>query len=157
MILEAFSRYLLASDRDHPERPSKEVLSLWLWDRLRQTPTDNIGAVIRCEVLICRFECRAEDAGSSRTREIMALPPGGGIDLDDEAGDFKMRLPRQAEQTLERHNVRTAGQGVYYFKGASASGRKLLKSLWEYSQSFEQQRWSRFLHGLKASDFQGPY
>lgn len=39
------------------------------------------------------------------------------------------------------------------FKGNSKSGRQLLKSLYEYCQSYEQQKWARYIHGLKASDF----
>lgn len=39
------------------------------------------------------------------------------------------------------------------FKGTSKSGRRLLKSLYEYCQSYEQQKWARYIHNLKASDF----
>lgn len=39
------------------------------------------------------------------------------------------------------------------FKGNSKSGRLLLKSLYEYCQSYEQQKWARYIHNLKASDF----
>ncbi|HIA55094.1 MAG TPA: hypothetical protein EYN91_23925 [Candidatus Melainabacteria bacterium] len=39
------------------------------------------------------------------------------------------------------------------FKGNSKSGRQLLKSLFEYCQSYEQQKWARYVHNLKASDF----
>lgn len=39
------------------------------------------------------------------------------------------------------------------FRGTSKSGRRLLKSLYEYCQSFEQQKWARYIHNLKASDF----
>jgi hypothetical protein len=42
---------------------------------------------------------------------------------------------------------------TYTFAGASASGRKLLNSLYEYALSYEQQRWSRWVHQIKASDF----
>lgn len=41
----------------------------------------------------------------------------------------------------------------YIFKGNSATGTKLLNSLYEYSLSYEQQKWARFVHTLKASDF----
>lgn len=37
-------------------------------------------------------------------------------------------------------------------KGNSKSGRLLLKSLYEYCQSYEQQKWARYVHNLKASD-----
>lgn len=39
------------------------------------------------------------------------------------------------------------------FSGSSDSGERLLKSLYEYAASYEQQRWSRWVHSLKASDF----
>lgn len=39
------------------------------------------------------------------------------------------------------------------FTGTSKSGRRLLKSLYEYCQSYEQQKWARYIHNLKASDF----
>jgi hypothetical protein len=42
---------------------------------------------------------------------------------------------------------------TYTFAGASPSGRKLLSSLYEYALSYEQQRWSRWVHQVKASDF----
>lgn len=42
---------------------------------------------------------------------------------------------------------------IYIFKGNSVSGNMLLKSLYEYSLSYEQQKWARFIHSLKASDF----
>lgn len=39
------------------------------------------------------------------------------------------------------------------FKGSSESGKRLLKSLYEYCQSYDQQKWARFVHNVKASDF----
>lgn len=39
------------------------------------------------------------------------------------------------------------------FRGNSKSGRQLLRSLYEYCQSYEQQKWARYVHNLKASDF----
>lgn len=39
------------------------------------------------------------------------------------------------------------------FRGNSKSGRRLLKSLFEYCQSYEQQKWARYVHNLKASHF----
>lgn len=39
------------------------------------------------------------------------------------------------------------------FYPLSKSGGKLLRSLYEYALSYEQQRWSRWVHCLKASDF----
>jgi hypothetical protein len=58
------------------------------------------------------------------------------------------------EDFLPRYQ-RVGGKGAYVFKGTSESGRRLLKSLYEYCLSYEQQKWARFVHGLKASDFNG--
>lgn len=41
----------------------------------------------------------------------------------------------------------------FRFKGRSHSGEKLLRSLYNFAQSYEQQKWSRFVHFVKASDF----
>ncbi len=41
----------------------------------------------------------------------------------------------------------------YTFVPLSASGSRLLKSLYEYAMSYEQQKWSRWVHCVKASDF----
>jgi len=44
--------------------------------------------------------------------------------------------------------------GNYYtFSADSASGQRLLNSLYHYSMSYEHQKWVRFVHGLRASDF----
>ena len=41
----------------------------------------------------------------------------------------------------------------YLFNPTSDSGRRLLRSLYEYASSYEQQKWSRWVHCIKASDF----
>lgn len=43
--------------------------------------------------------------------------------------------------------------GDLIFKGKSKSGRILLDSLYNYAQSYEQQKFGRWVHKLKASDF----
>ena len=45
----------------------------------------------------------------------------------------------------------------YNFAGKSDSGRRLLKSLYEYALSYEQQKWSRWVHKVKATDFNRRY
>lgn len=45
------------------------------------------------------------------------------------------------------------GELRYTFVPQSASGSRLLKSLYEYAMSYEQQKWSRWVHCVKASDF----
>lgn len=47
--------------------------------------------------------------------------------------------------------------GTYYtFSAGSESGQRLLKSLYHYSLSYEHQKWARFVHELRASDFSEP-
>jgi len=46
---------------------------------------------------------------------------------------------------------------VYAFQAKSESGHKLLKSLHQYSLSYEQQKWARWVHRVKASDFNQRY
>lgn len=41
----------------------------------------------------------------------------------------------------------------YTFVALSESGERLLKSLYEFAMSYEQQKWSRWIHCVKASDF----
>jgi hypothetical protein len=45
----------------------------------------------------------------------------------------------------------------YHFSATSDSGKRLLKSLYEYALSYEQQKWSRWVHVVKASDFNRVY
>lgn len=39
------------------------------------------------------------------------------------------------------------------FTGKSKTGTKLLDSLYKYADSYEQQKFTRWVHDLKASDF----
>jgi len=62
------------------------------------------------------------------------------------------------KETAEQPNLkyrRQAGERAYTFKGTSESGKRLLRSLYEYCCSYDQQKWSRWVHTLKASDFNG--
>ena len=43
------------------------------------------------------------------------------------------------------------------FVGTSSSGKRLLRSLHDFSLSYEQQKWSRWVHGVKATDFNKLY
>jgi hypothetical protein len=65
-----------------------------------------------------------------------------------------MRREGGEEDFLPRY-AGTGSKESYVFKGKSDSGRRLLRSLYEYCLSYEQQKWARFVHGLKASDFNG--
>ncbi len=44
--------------------------------------------------------------------------------------------------------------GLFMFVGRSNTGRILLESLYNFALSYEQQNFSRWLHNLKASDFE---
>ena len=66
------------------------------------------------------------------------------------------------ELTLATRKTQTAGSlrleadhggTAYVFNALSDSGRKLLQSLHQYSLSYEQQKWARWVHFVKASDF----
>jgi hypothetical protein len=65
-------------------------------------------------------------------------------------GGTKQALNRGHQQKL----TCPSGQTVI---ALSASGGRLLKSLYEYSSSYEQQKWSRWVHRVKASDFNRLY
>lgn len=45
----------------------------------------------------------------------------------------------------------------FVFSASSESGKRLLKSLYEYAMSYEQQKWARWVHRVKASDFNQPF
>lgn len=112
---------------NNPDQPADEALAAWLWERLKAPPVSVVDRVIHCEIAICRSYLPAVAA---------------------------LRLPEEAELTINR-KLKAKQVGGYYFQGSSASGKRLLSSLHEYSLSYEQQKWSRFVHSLKASDFKG--
>ncbi|MBU6450815.1 MAG: hypothetical protein KGS72_03485 [Cyanobacteria bacterium REEB67] len=147
MILEAFSRYL---QNAAPELPASQVLSLWLWERLASTPKNAVDQVIHCEVEIARA---ATNQPASHPRTIR-LPADAELALKLK-GRLKGQIGSAAELESSLQNSKAAPKDspAYFFKGASSSGSRLLNSLYEYSMSYEQQKWSRFIHSVKASDF----
>lgn len=55
-----------------------------------------------------------------------------------------------------KHSLRLAASEdgpCYVFNSSSDSGLKLLQSLYHYALSYEQQKWARWVHWVKASDF----
>jgi len=44
-------------------------------------------------------------------------------------------------------------RGMFLLLGRSDSGRKLLESLYEYALSYDNHKFSKWVHKLKASDF----
>ncbi len=70
--------------------------------------------------------------------------------------ELKLLLVNESAEHILSLRLSTQGKRktqTYIFKGNSISGSQLLKSLYEYSLSYEQQKWARFVHTLKASDF----
>jgi hypothetical protein len=55
------------------------------------------------------------------------------------------------EEIEEQENGQ--GESRCTFVALSESGSRLLKSLYEYAMSYEQQKWARWVHCVKASDF----
>lgn len=79
--------------------------------------------------------------------ERLTFPPQNNVD----------RVLRH-EIAIETHSVSSQSADgpippKYAFVTTTVSGRNLLKSLYEYSMSYEQQKWSRWVHCVKASDF----
>lgn len=50
-------------------------------------------------------------------------------------------------------DIFTDSNGLISFKGKSKSGEILLKSLHNFALSFDQYKFSKWLHNIKASDF----
>ena len=134
MMLEAFSQYLQSAA---PSLPASQVLSLWLWERLTNSPKSAVDQVIHCEVEISRAASN-QPADHPRT---IRLPADAELALKNKGGTRRRGENQKPDPT------------AYFFKGTSTSGSRLLNSLYEYSMSYEQQKWSRFIHGVKASDF----
>ncbi len=83
--------------------------------------------------------------------EHLTCPPVNMVDKVLQC-EIKMKV---AQATNSKNLSFSAGSHgpTYVFEGISVSGKQLLHSLYEYSQSYEQQKWSRWIHKLKASDF----
>lgn len=158
MILEAFAEFL----HSVPELPANQALSVWLWNRLKSAPSSAVDQVIHCEVAISltsrgpgKSSGRGQKSGQSSGQSSGHAPGQPSI------GNLgrKIRLPEDAETSIRSQtsaSVEIGAEAIYYFQGASPSGVTLLNSLYEYAMSYEQQKWSRFVHKVKASDFKLP-
>lgn len=84
--------------------------------------------------------------------ERLSTPPESVVDrvLHCEVSLSLANRASMGSSQVREGKTRTA----YIFKGNSSTGAKLLKSLYEYCLSYEQQKWARWVHALKASDFQ---
>ncbi len=83
----------------------------------------------------------------------LSVPPVNNVDrvLHCEMAICEVSGSKRAYNQSE--NTPGPRRVTYVFRGTSLSGKRLLKSLYEYCQSYEQQRWARWVHTLKASDF----
>lgn len=82
----------------------------------------------------------------------LSAPP---LTMVDKVLHCKLAI-REVKRSKADATTKKQGQSrktSYVFCGTSATGRQLLKNLYEYCQSYEQQRWSRWIHTLKAGDF----
>lgn len=67
---------------------------------------------------------------------------------------YEISLERQDAASLNADAYLDESTGTRYtFEPRSKSGSRLLTSLYEYAMSYEQQKWSRWVHCVKASDF----
>jgi hypothetical protein len=105
--------------------PATEVLARWLWEKLSAPSQTPVDKVLQCEIHLALTKASSYNG-----------------------------LP-YPERLHESHQRRKNQRPAYVFRGASPSGSKLLKLLYEYCLSYEQQKWSRWVHSLKASDFNG--
>ncbi|QQR56919.1 MAG: hypothetical protein IPG59_18280 [Candidatus Melainabacteria bacterium] len=156
MILEAFAKYLRQAD---PQLHATEVLSCWLAERLlcNSTRENSVDSVIQCEITVDRVDnLELNDGPSNKTST------DNGTQGINQAPKTTMshllpvpqnNLSQIAQLDVEKSLDNSRPQNIYVFKGASQSGDRLLKSLVEYCLSIEHQKWARFVHSLKASDF----
>lgn len=73
---------------------------------------------------------------------------------EDRVIHCEIQLAGRKKQNGESLELATGRNGPsYFFAGKSKTGRQLLTALYNYSMSYEQQKWSRWVHGVKASDF----
>jgi len=107
-----------------PALSSTEVLGRWLWEKLSMPPQCNVDQVIHCEIVICHQDALL-DENPEICSVIMPHSRSDAADLD---------VP-------------------YVFRGTSISGNRLLNSLKEYGLSYESQKWARWVHNIRASDF----
>ncbi len=158
MILEAFAKYLRQAD---PQLHATEVLSCWLAERLlcESTRENSVDSVIQCEIMVDRvdyLELNDNSPGKSSTDNgTQGISQAPKTSMPHILPVPQNNLTQIAQLDIEKSLNEKSGQpqNIYVFKGASQSGDRLLKSLVEYCLSIEHQKWARFVHSLKASDF----
>lgn len=146
MILEAFSKYLRQAD---PQMHATEVLGLWLTERLLSTnkiEKNPVDKVIQCEITVDVVDSESMNL-SKNEQDIQSTRP-----LLVPQENLAQIAPDMGPEITALKD-KNQNQALYVFKGTSQSGDRLLKSLVEYCLSIEHQKWARFVHSLKASDF----
>jgi hypothetical protein len=71
--------------------------------------------------------------------------------------EIKIELSNRKMPKTSARRFQLPGLPGYVFGAEAESGRRMLRSLYEYAHSYEQQRWSRWVHCVKASDFNRVY
>jgi hypothetical protein len=72
--------------------------------------------------------------------------------------EVELLSERKSKRADDDHPSQALGYGKgCVFVGKSDSGKRLLKSLYDFASSYEQQKWSRWVHGVKATDFNKLY
>lgn len=86
--------------------------------------------------------------------ERLSAPPRNNV---DRVVHCEMAMFKTGKGEVERKLMNVVNEpaelSAYTFRGKSASGKRLLRSLYEYCLSYDSQKWTRFVHNLKASDF----
>lgn len=150
MILEAFAKYLRQAD---PQLHATEVLSCWLAERLlsESKQENSVDSVIQCEITVDLLNQSYLD------NQAQAINQSPKSFMSHNLPVPKNNLSQIAQMDVEKFTQKSVNkaqsQNMYVFKGTSKSGDRLLKSLVEYCLSIEHQKWARFVHSLKASDF----
>ncbi len=150
MILEAFAKYLRQAD---PQLHATEVLSCWLAERLlsESKQENSVDSVIQCEITVDLLNQSYLDNQAQAINQ----PPKSFMshNLPVPKNNLSQIAQMDVEKFTQKSVNKAQSQNMYVFKGTSKSGDRLLKSLVEYCLSIEHQKWARFVHSLKASDF----
>ncbi|MCW5823571.1 MAG: hypothetical protein KIT34_12265 [Cyanobacteria bacterium TGS_CYA1] len=160
MILEAFAKYLRQAD---PQLHATEVLSCWLAERLlsESKRENSVDSVIQCEITVDHIENLGlldeapgksySDIGTQKNNQASNTPMSHNLPVPK--NNLSQIAQLDVAKLAKNNSSKAQAQNMYVFKGASKSGDRLLKSLVEYCLSIEHQKWARFVHSLKASDF----
>ncbi len=82
--------------------------------------------------------------------ERLTLPAQNNV---DRVIKHEVSIQRSEDGIFSNPKEEFQADAKYTFVPCSESGSRLLKSLYEYAMSYEQQKWSRWVHCVKASDF----